>query len=141
MGSAAPEGFCPFRPLMASSASILLSKRMKPTPREPPVGPADQKQHTIHLLALSGLRMQYQPIHVQPLPTYIYAFRKPWSVFVLSAFPENRTRRFDVASDQHSSSIFILAHTFIQNPLFLYLETEIAANDLATTNDRDIQHI
>lgn len=44
MGSAAPDGFCPFRPLMASSASILLSKRMKPTPREPPAGPADHKQ-------------------------------------------------------------------------------------------------
>lgn len=29
---------------MASSASILLSKRIKPTPLEPPAGPADQKQ-------------------------------------------------------------------------------------------------
>lgn len=36
MGSAAPSGFCPFSPLMASSASILLSKRMNPTPRETP---------------------------------------------------------------------------------------------------------
>lgn len=36
IGSVAPLGFWPFSPLMASSASILLSKRMNPTPLETP---------------------------------------------------------------------------------------------------------
>lgn len=36
IGSVAPGGFCPFKPLIASSASIRLSNRMKPTPLETP---------------------------------------------------------------------------------------------------------
>lgn len=39
MGSALPGGVCPFRCLTASSASDLLSKRMKATPRERPGQP------------------------------------------------------------------------------------------------------
>lgn len=39
MGSVDPGGFCPFKSLMASSASALLSKRMKATPRESPAEP------------------------------------------------------------------------------------------------------
>lgn len=63
MGSAAPDGFCPFKPLMASSASILLSKRMKPTPREPPAGPADHKQTQAPLLhRVSTELMQCTPL-------------------------------------------------------------------------------
>lgn len=36
IGSVAPLGFWPFSPLMASSASILLSNRMNPTPLDTP---------------------------------------------------------------------------------------------------------
>lgn len=38
IGSVAPGGFWPFRPLIASSASIRLSNRINPTPLDMPIG-------------------------------------------------------------------------------------------------------
>lgn len=37
IGSVAPGGFWPFRPLIASSASIRLSNRINPTPLDMPM--------------------------------------------------------------------------------------------------------
>lgn len=45
MGSVAPGGFWPFKPLIASSASIRLSNRINPTPRDMPA--QDEKKRTV----------------------------------------------------------------------------------------------
>jgi len=67
---------------MASSASILLSKRMKPTPREPPAGPADHKQ--------TGAPFTLQVLE-RIFTVYIFIFCFPCTMAAKTGLPRGKT--------------------------------------------------